>query len=62
MLGSILMTENPEDGVDVSLIRWTLSKTPAERLQILQDFVDFATEAWERNGIRPVLDNSENAD
>jgi hypothetical protein len=28
------------DGVDVTLIRWMLSLTPAERLQVLQDFVD----------------------
>jgi len=25
-----------EDGVDLTLIRWTLSLTPAERLQFLQ--------------------------
>ncbi len=28
------------DGVDVSLVRWTLSLTPAERLDVLQAFVD----------------------
>ena len=27
-------------GVDVSLIRWMLSLTPDERLDVLQDFVD----------------------
>jgi len=27
-----------EDGVDVTLIRWMLSLTPAERLQALQQF------------------------
>jgi hypothetical protein len=26
----------PEDGVDVTLIRWTLGLTPAERLDVLQ--------------------------
>jgi hypothetical protein len=26
-----------EDGVDLSLIRWTLSLTPAERLEFLND-------------------------
>jgi len=26
-----------EDGVDLTLIRWMLSLTPAERLQVLQD-------------------------
>ena len=29
-----------EDGVDLTLIRWMLSLTPAERLQILQNHVD----------------------
>lgn len=29
-----------DDGVDVSLIRWTLSLTPDERLAVLQGFVD----------------------
>lgn len=28
------------DGVDVSLIRWMLSLTPEERLDVLQTFVD----------------------
>lgn len=28
-----------DDGVDVSLIRWMLSLTPRERLQVLQDHV-----------------------
>lgn len=28
------------EGVDRNQIRWMLSLTPAERLQVLQDFVD----------------------
>jgi hypothetical protein len=28
-----------EDGVDLTLIRWMLSLTPAERLQVLQDTI-----------------------
>ena len=28
-----------EDGVDLTLIRWMLSLTPAERLQVLQNQV-----------------------
>ena len=39
--------QNPEEqpnysasGVDLTLIRWMLSLTPAERLQMLQDTVD----------------------
>ncbi|HEV2175923.1 MAG TPA: hypothetical protein VGW33_01760 [Terriglobia bacterium] len=33
------LTHSP-DGVDLSLIRWMLSLTPAERLQVLQQNVD----------------------
>ena len=29
-------TDYSEDGVDLTLIRWMLSLTPAERLQVLQ--------------------------
>lgn len=29
-----------EDGVDLTLIRWMLSLTPDERLQVLQDNVN----------------------
>ena len=29
-----------EDGVDLTLIRWMLSLTPAERLQVLQQSVN----------------------
>ena len=39
--------ESP-DGVDLTLIRWTLSLTPLERLELLQDWVDGLTEL--RNG------------
>jgi hypothetical protein len=37
------------DGVDFALIRWMLSLTPAERLDVLQDFIDFAAEVRVRN-------------
>lgn len=30
------LTDYSEDGVDLALIRWMLSLTPAERLQFLQ--------------------------
>ncbi|MCX5743571.1 MAG: hypothetical protein NT062_13855 [Proteobacteria bacterium] len=33
-----------DDGVDVSLIRWMLSLTPEERLDVLQGFVDSVAE------------------
>lgn len=32
------------DGVDLTLIRWTLSLTPLQRLEVLQDWVDGLTE------------------
>jgi hypothetical protein len=38
------------DGVDVSLIRWMLSLTPAQRLETLQDFVDAVAEALGKDG------------
>jgi hypothetical protein len=49
------------DGVDVSLIRWMLSLTPAERLQTLQECVDFVTEVRRRNGEEQILCSSSNA-
>ena len=41
--------EYSEDGVDLSLIRWMLSLTPAERLQVLQDHIDGVTEVRRLN-------------
>jgi len=38
--------ESP-DGVDLSLIHWTLSLTPTQRLEVLEDFVA-TTEALRR--------------
>jgi hypothetical protein len=32
--------EYSEDGVDLTLIRWMLSLTPAERLEFLEERVD----------------------
>jgi hypothetical protein len=34
------LTDYSEDGVDLTLIRWMLSLTPAERLQVLQRHVN----------------------
>lgn len=39
-----------EDGVDLTLIRWMLSLTPAERLQVLQSFVDLVEAVRKDNG------------
>ena len=44
------LTDYSEDGVDLTLIRWMLSLTPAERLQVLQDHVDDLTIFRELNG------------
>jgi hypothetical protein len=33
-------SREPDDGVDVTLIRWMLSLTPDERLDVLQGFAD----------------------
>lgn len=41
--------EYSPDGVDLTLIRWMLSQTPAERFAVQQDFADFVMEARARN-------------
>lgn len=41
--------EYSADGVDLTLIRWMLSLTPAERLQVLQQFVNSVEEIRTRN-------------
>jgi hypothetical protein len=37
-------SDRNDDGVDVSLIRWMLSLTPSERLDVLQGFADSVAE------------------
>ncbi len=44
-----LLTDYTHDGVDLTLIRWMLSLTPAERLQVLQDHLDDVLSIRERN-------------
>ena len=39
-----------EEGVDLTLIRWMLSLTPAERLEALQSLVDLVEMARSNNG------------
>jgi hypothetical protein len=34
------LSEESPDGVDLTLIQWTLSLTPLQRLELLQDWVD----------------------
>ena len=38
-----------DDGVDLTLIRWMLSLTPAERLEALQRYVDSVATIRARN-------------
>jgi len=42
-----------DDGVDVTLVRWMLSLSPAERLQVLQETVDAIEEVRRLNPPRP---------
>lgn len=44
----LCLSEESPDGVDLTLIQWTLSLTPLERLELLQDWVDGLAEL--RNG------------
>ena len=44
-VGLCNMTPEGSDGVDVTLIRWMLSLTPAERLDAMQGFADALQEA-----------------
>lgn len=41
-----------EDGVDLTLIRWMLSLTPADRVGTLQAHIDFVTLARESRRAR----------
>lgn len=41
--------EYTEDGVDLTLIRWMLSLTPAERLDVLQQHLNAVLDIRERN-------------
>jgi hypothetical protein len=41
-----------EDGVDLSLIRWSLSRTPLERLQFLEDRINEILAIRELNATR----------
>jgi catechol 2,3-dioxygenase-like lactoylglutathione lyase family enzyme len=49
--------ESP-DGVDLTLIRWTLSLTPLERIELLQDWVDGLTELRHEGGGGRLVDET----
>ena len=42
-------SEYSAEGIDLTLIRWMLSLTPAERLQVLQRFVNSVEEIRAQN-------------
>jgi hypothetical protein len=46
------LTDYSADGVDLTLIRWTLSLTPAERLQFLEERINDVLMIRERNAGR----------
>ena len=46
------LPERDANGVDLTLIRWMLSLTPAERLEVVQDFANGVLEIRELNGIK----------
>ena len=56
-----MASERDENGVDLTLIRWMLSLTPAELLDVLQDFVNDVLEIRELNGIKELPGNPKSA-
>jgi hypothetical protein len=46
-----VLTDYSEDGVDLTLIRWFLSLTPAERLDYVQGHANDVLEVRRLNGI-----------
>jgi len=55
------MTAEGSDGVDVTLIRWMLSLTPAERLEAMQGFADALQEARVKDADRQLSFDPRNA-
>ena len=48
-MNALANSEYSADGIDLTLIRWMLSLTPAERLVVLQRFVNSVEEIRARN-------------
>jgi hypothetical protein len=44
-----VLTDYSEDGVDLTLVRWFLSLTPAERVEVHQQYADDVIAIRERN-------------
>jgi hypothetical protein len=51
-------TDYSEDGVDMTLIRWMLALTPAERLAVAQDCANFVLETRRLNGVPELSEDS----
>jgi hypothetical protein len=51
-------TDYNEDGVDLTLIRWMLSLTPAERLAAVESCANFVLETRRLNGIVELPENT----
>jgi hypothetical protein len=52
MDAEISLTDYSEDGVDLTLIRWMLSLTPAERLAFHEEQIDDVLAIRELNAVR----------
>ena len=48
-----------EDGTDLTLIRWMLSLTPVQRLQVLQDHVTMIESMREANANHTISPNTD---
>jgi len=59
--GAFLLVPLASDGVDVTLIHWMLAMTPAERLAVLQEFVDFVQDSRGAHADEPVRVRSSDA-
>ena len=46
------LTDYSEDGVDLTLIRWFLALTPAQRIEVHQQYADDVIAIRERNAGR----------
>ena len=57
---TIQLTDYAPDGVDLTMIRWFLSLTPAERLDVHQRQIDDIVEIRKLNGVKS--DNLEKVD
>ncbi len=56
-MGDVVL-DYSDDGVDLTLVRWMLSLTPAERLEALQQYVDFMIRMGGGNSQSPLSCNA----